>query len=82
MKKLNKQRAKKKTKQAIKNLWWSKGGLGEAPNKRAVIRNNGEEKEYKSISEAAKDVGGLSSSICNCLAGLTRASAGYKWRRV
>jgi len=70
---------KEKTQQAIKNLVWFEGG--ESLTKKAVLRINGGERKYESITEAAKDVGCSISSISNCLAGRGKTSFGYEWRQ-
>ncbi len=39
-------------------------------------------KRYESLSIAAQDVGRSAASICNCIKGKLKSSAGFQWRYV
>lgn len=55
---------------------------GNTNQRKAVIRieENGQTVEYVSAFHAAQDVGVVPSAINNCLKGLSKKSAGYKWK--
>lgn len=50
--------------------------------KRTAVKCVEKDKVYKSISEAAKDVGGNRANIYECIKGKRKTANGYHWERV
>lgn len=80
-----------KTNNCVENLRWTTSHENNSnPNTAhrnggvSIIRidQDGNEKEYRSIKEAARDVGVNEKNIRKCILLMQKTAGGYKWKRV